>query len=108
VQSIPHKPQPEELLAVTLDKEAYHQGDTIIIAIKNISNETQLFSLSIERFDPYFGDWVFHMSLIADSINPEETLQVIRVLNAEIFPQGRYRIFIKGFYTEFEVKPAEK
>jgi hypothetical protein len=108
VEPIPYKPKPEELLSVILDKETYYQGATIIITIKNISNETQLFSLSIERFDPHFSDWVYHAALIADSINPEESMQVTRELNAEMFPPGRYRIFIKGFYTEFEVKPKEK
>lgn len=108
VQQIPLKPRPEELLAVTLDKKAYYQGETMTIVIENISNETQLFSLSIERFDLYFNDYIHYMSLTAGSINPEETLQITKLLNAETFPEGRYRIFIKGVYAEFEIIPTEK
>jgi len=110
VEPIPYKPKPEELLRVTLDRETYYQGDTIVITIKNISNETVWFTdtaynLFFERFNNQ--DWEFYDAIIGGlmmtSLKPGETAQVNWTLG---YPPGRYRVGTHGVYAEFEVVGA--
>lgn len=112
VLPMPHKPKPEEILAITLDKEIYSQGDTMTITIQNISNETvwftnAVYNLVFERFDDAFSDWVFHTAPIAAQVmtplEPGGNAQVTWKLEVETFPSGLYRIDILGVNVEFNV-----
>ncbi len=117
VAPMPHKPKPEETLTVTLDKETYHQGDTMNIAIENISNETQWFGnaaydVCFERFN---GDyWEFYDSIpgaeVITCLRLGETGHVTWKLGGHTdrpFPPGRYRVETHGVYAEFEVKEVQ-
>lgn len=113
IEPFPYKLRPEETLTIILDSEVYRQGDTMIIKIKNISNETQWFTnaaydIIFLRFDPASNDWVFHIAPIAADVmtplRPQEEAQITWRLEANTFPAGRYRVGTKGVYAEFKVK----
>lgn len=112
VVKMPYKPRPEEILAIGIDRNMYRPGETMIITIKNISNETiwftnTVYNIVFERFNSIYNDWIYHTSPIAGqalvSISPNEEKQVKYIIDPELFPPGLYRVGTHGVYIEFEV-----
>ena len=113
VRPMPHKPMPEDVLRIDLDKYVYRCGEVMNITIRNISDETlwftnSVYNLAFERFDKNYNDWIFHSAPRAEeiitSIYPGDTVQLTLTLSADEFPPGHYRIGTHGVYVEFDVK----
>ncbi len=103
-------------LIITLDKEAYFQGEVIQITIKNLSNQTVWFTdtacnLYFEKFND--NCWEFYDAMIGGAaitpLQPKETKQFTWRLgnSGRPYPPGRYRVGTKGVYAEFKVLEAE-
>jgi hypothetical protein len=115
VRAFVPKPSPEEPLTITLDKEAYHQGENITITITNNSNETISFSNSAYdlHFDIWNGDaWELYDAIPSNEVivylQKGEQVHITWKLGGHIerpFQAGHYRVGTKGIYTEFMIKP---
>ncbi|MGB9683321.1 MAG: hypothetical protein ACPL1Z_00130 [Candidatus Bathyarchaeales archaeon] len=107
------KKQPEPmllLLNVAIEKMVYHQGDHMIITLRNDANKTIKFSNS--AYDVFFERWngaswepycgVPGLDAVA-LLNPKETAKIEYTLGSQTdkpFPVGRYRVISIGRFDD--------
>ncbi len=110
---LPKPPALEGPLIIVLEKSIYNQGEYMTVTIKNVANETILFTNTAYdlRFEVFNGTgWGFYKEVtgnpVTTSMQPNETAQVLCKLDERVgspFPAGHYRVGTKGISAEFRV-----
>jgi len=92
------------LLNVIVDKSVYRPNETLIILIKNLSNETFTFGDSVygAYFERWDGEsWKFYAGMISlqviTNLNPKGKAWLTYELAEKPFSPGRYRIVSRGW-----------